>query len=594
MDEKDYKQLIIDHIKDEITHKWYDRVVKDSILYTQLSTGEDSDKLLKQFVMREDDHMFEQRKQLTQEITSAVIKTLSDVNYKIPRSPGVTKVYEYRDNPEKQKDLENILQVFNGTKSWSDYLDSRVLDLNDTDPNAWIVIESDSTDGTERLNPYPFEVSSSEAIDFKYINNILQWLLVQNAIKYKDKDGKDKDGFKYTLYTTDSWIKFEQIDPSLIKSMMEDNVIYEFEGIYYVKISNDLYVISLGKYNTGGKVPAFRVGSNVDKFTKGETYVPTWNAAKSYLLKTIKAVSELDLATALHVFPQKISYVPQCKKCHGNGYIDNDKCPVCDGSGKEISSSTQDAITLTLPSNPTPEELVNLNNIVNYVSFDTGVPKWQDEYIDKLIVKCKEVVFNAGVFNKEDINKTATGVGANKENIYDSLYNLARFYTNTWRFGIETISNITGLNDGLTIITNVSKDLKLKTKADYLWDLKQAKDANASQSIMNNIEQDIIRVDFEDNPTMFNKHMTMAYFFPFSGKNDAEIASIISMLPDTDYDKVLWMYYSAIFREIELEMTAHLFYDELTRQKQNEIIKEYVSQKQAELESKKPQMNLDE
>lgn len=595
----DYQKLVIDSIKNKTTHKWYDRVVKKSILYTQLSTGEDSDKLLKRFVRREDETMFEQRVGLTHEITSAIIKTLSDVNYKIPRSPGLTKIYEYKEETDKQKELHEKLEKFNGIYSWDDYLEKRILALNDTDPNAWIVIESNQTDGTERLSPYPFEVSSSEAIDFEFINNILQWLLVKNTIKYIDESDKEKEGFKYTLYNDKGWTKLEQTKFSNAPTLSKDLIPIETDKGLVVKIGNDAFIITSGTYNTGGVVPAFRVGWNEDKYTKGQTLVPSWNAAISYLLKTIKAVSELDLATALHVFLQKIAQVPACNKCKGSCYVEcNDcesgkkECPTCNGTGQHISSTTQDAITIKLPNDPNPENVLDLTNLVHYVSFDTGIPQWQNEYIDTLIVKCKETVFNAGVFNKEDINKTATGTNANKENVYDSLWTLANTHVRVWKFGVNTISYLTGLNNGLSIVTNVSKDLKLKTKEDYLYDLQLATTANASQGIQNNIEKEIVRIDFEDNPIEFNKHVTQDYFFPFSGKNDTEIAAIIPLLPIDDPNRVLWIYYGIIYQEIELEFGPEAFYVKLNKKEQKKIIDMKVKEKTDFLDSKKPDLNL--
>ena len=597
----DYQKLVIDSIKNKTTHKWYDRVVKDSILYTQLSTGEDSDKLLKQFVRREDEEMFKQRVNLTQEITSAVIKTLSDVNYKIPRSPGLTKNYEYKEDQDKQKKLHEKLEQFNGIYSWDDYLERRILALNDTDPNAWIVIESNQTDGTERLSPYPFEVSSEEAIDFEFINNILQWLLVKNTIKYIDESDKEKDGFKYTLYEKKGWTKLEQTKFSNSPTQSEDFIPVETDKGLIVKIGNDAFYITSGTYNTGGVVPAFRIGWNADKYTKEQTLVPSWNAAISYLLKTIKAVSELDLATALHVFLQKVTQVPGCNKCRGTGVVEcsdcesgRKDCPTCNGTGQFISSSTQDAITIKLPDNPSPDQVVDLTNLVHYISFDTGIPQWQNEYIDSLILKCYKVVFNSKALDKVDINKTATGVGASVENEYDALWGLANTHVRVWKFGVNTISHLTGLNDGLSIITNVSKDLKLKTKEDYLYDLQLATTAKASQGIQNNIEKEIVRIDFEDNPIEFNKHVTQDYFFPFSGKNDTEIASIIPLLPIDDPNRVLWIYYGIIYQEIELEYGSEAFYVKLNKKEQKKIIDIKVQEKTDFLMSKNPTLDLND
>lgn len=604
----DLLQILTKNIKDELKHKWYDRTVKNAKLYTQLSTGEGSDELLKQFVMRENDKMFEQRKLLTQQIHSSVVKTLSDINFKIPRSPGITKIYQYKNNDEKkEEELKQVLKGFNGTLSFTEYLNLRLFELNDTDPNAWIVIESDKTDGTKRLQPYPFEVSSKEAINYEFDNNILQWLLVDNEIIYRENNA-DKEGHKYTIYGMDGYAKFTQVgkDSVVILAGTEEGQIFEYNNLIFIKIKDNVYLVEQGNYNTGGVVPAFRAGFNRDKFTKGEIYQPSWNGAIPFLMKTVKTVSELDLTSALHSFPQKLGYYPICPVCKGEKIIyheeieaDNDAdkyvtCNRCKGTGHDIATSSQDTIILALPRDPEPNQLMDLNNLVTYVnSVPVELIKWQKEYIDDLIIKCKEVVFNSAVWNKEDITKTATGVNVSSESVYDSLFPLASKYVNTWKFGINVVSFLTTLNQDLEIITNVSKDLKLKTKSDYIFDLDQASKAGASAQILNNIEHEIMRIDFEDNPIMYHMWATKDFFFPFSGKDDAEVKSIIALLPLTDRSKVLWMYYGIIFNEIEMEYGKREFYMDMNRKEQNKIIQEKVDEKIAELnELSTPKLNI--
>ena len=91
----------------------------------------------------------------------------------------------------------------------------RHIELNATDPNTFVVFEWDAFDNKrENLQPRPFEVSSSAAIDFRYHNKVLQYLTVKQTHWYdtetnfnqpitaklrKQNEGK-KEGHKYTLY----------------------------------------------------------------------------------------------------------------------------------------------------------------------------------------------------------------------------------------------------------------------------------------------------------------------------------------------------------------------------------------------------------
>jgi len=112
--------------------------------------------------------MFEQRKRITQQISSAVCKNIRDIEFKVPRSNGVQRVVAVENESQKEA-FETILTEFWGDSTLNDYTDVRWIELNDTDPNAFIVIEWGPFSENEYAAPYPFEVKCEEA----FITNIL-------------------------------------------------------------------------------------------------------------------------------------------------------------------------------------------------------------------------------------------------------------------------------------------------------------------------------------------------------------------------------------------------------------------------------------
>ena len=140
-----------------------------------------------------------------------------DVFYKVPRSNTARRILAYKDDKgeSKIKELNKIIDKFWGIEGYDDYMATRFIELNHIDPNAFVVFEFKEFDNTkERLQPYPFEVFSPEAVDFSYSNRVLDYLIVKGAISLKkpitEKMGEESlipdttnyiKGEKYTLYT---------------------------------------------------------------------------------------------------------------------------------------------------------------------------------------------------------------------------------------------------------------------------------------------------------------------------------------------------------------------------------------------------------
>ena len=162
-------------------HHWYSRTVEKSTLWTTLSTGEGMEKLLKQYARRESAEAFAQRVKITQHITPSVVSRCVAAYYKVPRANYV-RLLQYDNNDDKRRqELEGLLGRFNGSQGLEDYLATRLIEMNETDPNAFVVVEFGAFDPARQLaQPYPFEVSSEGAIDYLYQNNVLEYLIAKS------------------------------------------------------------------------------------------------------------------------------------------------------------------------------------------------------------------------------------------------------------------------------------------------------------------------------------------------------------------------------------------------------------------------------
>lgn len=578
-------------------HRDYKRVCDLAALYRQLLTGENMDSLMRRFDRREDDELFEQRKRITQHITKTVSQNVKDVYHKIPRSNSVQRFIGYSDNNvDRLHEINGKLDKFWGKASLDDWMNQRWIDLNFLDPNTFVVVEWGSFDNTtERATPYPYEVYAENAIMYEYIDNILQYLVsLDNKSEWVMSDfgeWEQKEYKIYTIYGKQQTVQFKEITDEKAKREVKrafGRTKELFAGNYFRKsIYQEEYyeIIEFAPHNLGF-VPAEIIGVLEDMVTDGRTFVSPLDKGVPILMKMIKSNSEFDLTMALHTFPQKIQYMSPCREpdCRNGRRLDGSMCSVCSGSGYELIKSAQEMITFALPKDR--NDMIQLDNVVRYVSPPVDLVKFQKDYIDSLTYQVKESIFNTEIFSKQVVAETATGKNISLQNVYDALYPIALGYSNDWEFLVSTVAKITQLDEKLISFYKFSKDFKLKSLTDLYLDLKAVGDAKASEFIKSSIEDDIAGVIYSESERDLLKYNVKKSWFPFNGKTPEQIAVVIASTDLVPYDmKVFWANFSYIFDMIELEQgknSVDFYY--LSRDKQWEIISAKIESLKTEIE----------
>ena len=613
------KKRLGEIVRRDEKHADYVRVNELHKLYKQLITGEGMGELLQQFTPRETKELFEQRVRITQHVTKTVSQNVMDIFFKVPRSNSVQRNISYVNNDIKSlKELNAKLNEFWGDSSLDDYMNTRWFELNFIDPNAFIVTEWNQVDTTkERYMPYPFEVDSKMAIQYEYFNNDLIYLVSEQEKKYLVWNRKEKKDIEYkseiyTIYGLNSTVKFTQLEKDVATVIHRNNkaTINELwlKGEFFFTVGDieyfiadnnkeEIYLVEEFTHNLG-YVPAKRVGFKRDLFTNGRTFVSPLDKATPILMKMVKANSELDLTMALHAFPQKIQYSSRCKAhdCKEGTTLDGNICQRCNGSGYEIITSAQDAITLAMPK--TKEEMADLSNIIRYEYPPVDLVKFQKEYIDSLTVYVKEAVFNTELFSKKEVSETATGKNISLQNVYDSLYPVASAYSKVWEFLVTTVADIIELSNGLIAFYHFSKDFKLKSLSDLYMDLKMVGDARASEFVKSAIETDIASIIYSEDERALKKYNVKQSFFPFSGKTPEQITLLMGGNSVTSFTKCFYANFGQVFDIVEMEQANNSvdFYD-LDRTKQMQLIEKVVNDILANIEEEQPEpqmLNTDE
>lgn len=541
-----------------IRHEYYERTVEKAELYNKLVTGEEMDTLLKQFARRESAELFKQRVDITQHIVTTVTSNVIDVFRKVPRSNFRRKLdYEGDTEGTKSAEIEAILSKFWQGESADEWCSTRLLELNATDPNAWVVVEwKDFDSRIQRASPYAFEVASEDVYDY-YIdrNGETQYLIVESDVKSALMPEGEAE--RYTLYMQNRTVTLTQVpekqgyinstqdSPAQVVAKLFNGALVYFDGktwVYQEYLPHNL-----------GFVPAMRVGYKRDMATGGNTFVCLFDAAIPLLIKTVKVNSEFDLTAALIAYPLTIRYGNPCSNndCINGRLHDDSICGTCNGTGKARPTSAQEEIVLDLPS--TADQMIDLNKILTYKSPDVAILQFQDTYITDLTHRAKAAVFNSDIFSRQEIADTATGKNLDLQNVYDTLYPFAAKFARGWKWVVDTVADITALKTGLMSGITIKRDFKLKDTGALLEDLKLATETSAGPAIRSYISNDIAAALMVDEPEAYQRWRTRERFNPFSGKTDLEITTLLvsDLIPRRQ--RVLYANLGNIFDSIELE-----------------------------------------
>lgn len=574
MTQQDGLTRLFDVVHEDLRHPWYDRVTKKARLYMALVTGEGLDDYLRRFARRESEEMFEQRKEITQHITPSILSNIIDIFKKVPRA-RYSKTLGHRgadggSNDKATADLQKVLAQFWGPeRSLEKWFQKRYLELNCVDPNTFVVIEFEGTDGVKLAQPYPYEVSSHNAIDFKYTNNRLDYLIAREA-KQVDDGGAKTDRFRFTMYLDNDTIILDPLPVHKGPIRRTEKEINEWEGMPVVWLGDKPYSITMPEPHNVGRVPAFRVGYNTDLYTSGATFVAPFEPAVPLLQKTLKLNSEWDLALTLTAHPYQIRYADPCDNpgCYRGALKDGMPCGVCHGTGHKTITSGQEELVLSLPTHK--DDLLDLSKMLVFVTPPIDVLTFQQEAIDKISAAAVKTVFNSDIFDRQEVAETATGKNIALQNVYDTLYTMAEDYAGKWQFSVTIIARIVDRDTGLVAVMKFPRDFKMKDLRELFEDLKAANDSGAGPEVVRTIQQQIVNTVMVDDPIETQRYVVRERLNPFTGLTKEEILVAIASDLTPRRVKVLYLNMGTIFDVIE-EREGFKFY-EMNPQKQRKMV----------------------
>ena len=594
MKQLDAINLVKDIIQNAYRHKSYQRTVDLAAEYRAFITGDGIDDYLKQVKIREDDDTFKLRKEITVNITETLCGLVIDPQYKLPRSNSIEKKLFYQDDDvEKLRQFTDVKNKFyEGNRSVEDYMATVWVELNNLDPNTFVVLDWKTNKSNERIQPYPVEYPAEQVYHFNKKGGVLQWICL-----HRDEEGADPE--MYLLYGQDFTVVFTRKQDFKWENNKADIIFYQefpvqdFENpVAVMKNTDDYYDVYVLKPHDLGFVPGIFVGFNTDLRTR-RSFVSPIHKGQPILKKIVKLNSEFDITLSKHAFQQKIQYGSPCADCYGNGKtLEGSVCKSCHGTGNDPKEEHQSGMdTLIIPRPRDPNDLFDLSKLIHYVPADVRIPKFQYETLLNEMKRHKEAVYNSNVFSTKEFTETAYSKNVDLQNVYDALWPMAQAYARAFNFLIEAIARITDLDKNLIHNLTFRKDFKMKSLTDLYQDLSTVGTSNADEFVKKDIENDIAHIMYEDDPRSLKKYNTLRHFSPFQGKTKDEIKLILtSPTLCTKRVKVLYANFSYIFDELELEFgRKEIDFYYLSIDKQKKALDKKVASMIEEIEQETPQ-----
>lgn len=522
----------------------FKNAAKESELYAKHVTGIDLDQELRQFVRRETETEFEQRKNHTCEINSALSNKIKNGYRKSFRASGVKEVLI----GDSENEIKELIKTFTAKSTLNEVLQLLYLDSNLIDPNSFLFIDvEESNQVTERPKIKLVHILSSEVLTSEYYREKLISLTWKKGIEYNDgtEDKPDmKEGIQIHHVTDEEIILFTQIskrgrNTASYKVLTEESEFY-FNGDVLFQITR--------RPNTLGFVPATCLGY----IKNGDSFDSIISPAIQYLKKLLKRNSEYDLANHLHAFPQKAGYYPRCTEptCHGGTHTNGGDCETCNGTGivVPVHSSTQDFIGLPYPKKG--EDVMDVSKLFMYIKVDTETLEYQQKEIQRLEEKVMESIFNNDIFSKVQVGQTATEVSQRSDNANDTLYYFMQGFARVWKFTIDTISKYNRFNLTTTELV-FPNDFKLESLEQLIVNHNKAVEGNAPAFLVNQIAMDIAVKAFADSPAQLMRQKMLQRLNPFAGETTESINSKIPFASPEDV--FLWANFNRVMCEVELE-----------------------------------------
>lgn len=373
---------------------------------------------------------------------------------------------------------------FQSITNWafSDLLKQYLIDANSV---VAIIPKRAPANSAEYIKPVAEVFTSDQVI---YIDEEEEYCVLLSADKnvYKNPNGrKTFTGNIYYILTTTQVVRYKQG----ASNILELDIDY----------THDI-----------GEVPAFRVGGLFHKRVNNQTiYESRISAMIPNLDEAAREYSDLQAEIVQHIHSEKYAYTnTECPTCRGTGSVRVDgkevKCSNCNGVG-HVQSVSPFGVTLVSAAAlgehqlPTPP--------IGYINKDVEIAKLQDQRVQDHIYRALSSL-NMEFLAQSPLNQSGTAKEVDKDELNNFVNSIAEdivkildrvyYFICEYRYKISVPKK----DDRLQLLPKIAVPEKFDLlNSQYLMEeVKTAKDAGVSPSVLKHLQIDYARKKFNSDP----------------------------------------------------------------------------------------------
>lgn len=565
--EQDWIGLLLENIEFQYRHEGYEQAKSIRKFSHMISTGIGQEEQVTRYRRFEADDLKTQRTKLYNPATKQAISRPRKYWKRVGRVENISRAFNSKDE-NKMRELLDAFKQFQPGIALEDWLIKHLEFLGVTDPNAWVVYERAEERGPQgqvlTVRTYPFTFSSENSLNFSFSRTgRLQWFLgrtIDSEVIYKGGTRITNTLENYYLY-----------GPGIVASAREKGEKtkmasdeQEVKVTVYPPNSQgavDRYFFVSIRENGTTEVPAMCAGVYMDEEVGLPTvFVPWFYPASGVLYDLIRDKSVADVLTIVHAYPRRWVFEPACAfedekgVCEG-GYLNGDphvKCPGCNGTGVSAGHTTEQAsVSLVMPPGADAQKnLLELSKMSFVEPVDIGLLQLVQSRIEATEAAVIASVFDSGIVQKptETKTRTATEISTVMDGISDVLSPFCN--TVSSHFELATRVGAQYLEFEIQVEHSFPEDLDIMTLADEVALFKEVEEAGLGYEAKSAQRGRVLQKMHAATP-IAQKQISAKYNHePFAGRNESEIAFILSSRAPLDTDRVLWENFEAIFREI--------------------------------------------
>ena len=575
-------------VKTSDYHDGYEWTVEYSNELRAYFAGVDLDKYMKRFARRESPELFEQAKQITAEVQSALGLMLEKPVAKLDRS-NWKKIVTAGNKSDQFNDVVNSF----GKKGLFDYSFNRLRYWNIYDPNCFMVVEfKDFDNQKETARPYPFEATSEMVIDFKYMQSDLLYLVVKTEIEI-DEVGT----YRYTMYRPNQTVILQELTPEQAKiairqygAPQKDKPFLD-ESQVLVSVGETYYQAIIPKPHNYPKTPAVRTGFIDNPEDDGETKLSLFHAAKPFAKKLLKINREIDLTSALLANPIPIRYADRCEnmRCNEGKIIGTDQiCGTCKGTGKkQRPTSAHEEIVVNMPEDGEDVQ-IKLSEMFAYVHFPPEAAQYLIERWKENFEFANLALYNSELTTKSEVAQTARFHSRAEQGVNDALWPFGQHVADFCLDASKIISAFSPIQGG-EAYPIIPENLFFGTEYDAFDKLKAARDSGASTEVTAMLQMQALEIMLQDDPEGLKRAKVDDYFNPFRGMSESQIVVALASPLIPDDKKIFYLNRTDIIEN--LLNSNPKFYD-LSPKEQKDLINEEVQKLKVGIGISTPNLDL--